>query len=505
MPYKLPLKERVRELCAKLRPADGGKPHNLARFFRWSYKKLSSIYTSVYLLSLLAFLYVIGTIFPQGGDMKEYVEAGGKFVFFVKVFDLLDFFFSPLFLLIAFVLFLNLSVCTYERYLALFAQRVLPKTFEPTHGFSLTQNTTEAFIDVRKVLRELGFRVASKDQEWILMEKGLPWRWLTWLYHAGIALCFIGFLLTYLLAYEDRITLKHGEPQTVSPSITGRFQSIWKDKAGSTDYNLFLEEFSTDYAQSPTLKYPKEKLSRLAVGLGWDDVEYEITDESFFPLDWKSKIKVMKNGLTLTEKTMEVNDPLDYGGYTFYQEDFEQVIKIRVDNNPILLEAKTGEEFMVPGVDTPLKFGILRAGTLHKLDGTTEKINPFALVRRSVKEARPRPEDGVKFEIGETIYIDGVRLTFMDYEENSILSYRYDPGVPILWFGGIFVLALMALRFYGGWYHVAYNIAEKDGIVILYLNIASKGLSANTARLVKRIEHSLTLNDIRPVVLPPEV
>jgi hypothetical protein len=76
-----------------------------------AYLSLASTTTAVYILGLMCVFYLAGTVFPQGVGLTEYMNGGGRFVFFVTVFDLLDFFTSPVFLILAFALFLNLLVC----------------------------------------------------------------------------------------------------------------------------------------------------------------------------------------------------------------------------------------------------------------------------------------------------------------------------------------------------------------------------------------------------------
>ncbi|MDP2689393.1 MAG: cytochrome c biogenesis protein ResB, partial [Deltaproteobacteria bacterium] len=133
-------------------------------FLRLLYGKLASIRTSVYILSVMAFFFMAGAIFPQGEKLEDYIKAGGRFVAFVKLFGLLDFFSSPLFLIAAFVLFLNLAVCTYERFFAIRSPRRYPKEFTPTHSITLTQDEADAVTETRRVLKDkLGFRLVSKD------------------------------------------------------------------------------------------------------------------------------------------------------------------------------------------------------------------------------------------------------------------------------------------------------------------------------------------------------
>jgi hypothetical protein len=198
----------------------GDDPQGLhGRVYSW----LASIRTSLYLLGITAFFYTLGTIFPQGRDFNEYITAGGKFVFFVKILSLLELFSSPLFLIAAFALFVNLAVCLYDRYFALKTPEPMSDDFSIDHTFLLTQEMIDARIEVRRVFREdLGFTLSSKGSTWVAMEKGPPQRFLTWLYHLGIGVCFVGFTLTYLFAYEDTTTLWPGSPDTIEPETAGR-------------------------------------------------------------------------------------------------------------------------------------------------------------------------------------------------------------------------------------------------------------------------------------------
>lgn len=484
-------------------------PQKREGLLRRCYKKLSSVRTSIYLLGLMALFYVVGTIFPQGEELGEYIKAGGKLVPLVRLLGLLDLFSSPLFVVLALIFLLNLIICSYERYRSLKAKRVFPDTFEPTHSFALTHDLAEARIEVRRALREdLGFKLLSKEIPWTVMERGVPYRWLTWLYHAGIIVCFAGFLTTYLFAFEDSVTLKPDKPQTITPEAGGRLKKLFGSKIRPTEFQLLQEEFSTEYVQSPNLNYPDDKISRLAVGLGWKGPAYELKEDSLAVKGWKAKVRVVNGKKNLLNKTVEVNDPLRYGGYTFYLVDYEQNVKVRVGDNPILLEGKADEELIVPGIEAPLKFEKLKTGVVYRLDNAIENLKPYTVVKR-VSKTKGQKEGGKeeelgKMEVGGSIEIDGRRITFVDFDEAPVLNYRYDPGVPPLWFGGIFVLALMCGRFYGGWCMIAYEIEEKKSIVYLNLYISTKGLGADGEKVAKKIEHCLTRHDIKPTPLPSE-
>jgi cytochrome c biogenesis protein ResB len=464
----------------------------------WLYQKLSSVRVSIYLLALLLPFYILGTIFPQGFEVELYENAGGEFVTAVRLFDLLNIFSSPWFLIPAFVLFLNLAVCAYERLLNLLSRkRPLPVTFIPEFTIPLDPAVDETRIE-RVLAERLGFRdvPSSEGREgsaWKVKEKGFSYRWLTWLYHFGILLCFVGFLLTGLFVIEGVITLNPGEPTSVVSTEDEHLGWLRKEDHSAAQFKLTLDEFITEYTELPHLDYPTDKISRLAVALGWKDLSYTIKTESLFPKDWKSALRVIKGGVSVYEKTIEVNDPLRFEGYTFYQLGYEQNLKIGIDKNPLLLEVKSGEELEVPGIEGTFKFGTFRTGTLFRLDGSVEKLTPFVMVRRRVKDGEEEREEELgKLEMGGFITVGGRRIRFAEAEESSILSYRYDPGVPILWWAGVLVFAVMSLRCFGRWYMLAYRIEEAGGARDLLLSISTKGLSADPEKLKKRIEHYLS-------------
>src|SRR3989337_3120789 len=469
------------------------------------YRKFASLKTSIILRGLLVGFYIMGTIFPQGGQVDEYINAGGRFISFVIFFNLLNIFTTPGFLIISLLLFVNLATCTFERFLVLWRQRTTlaeeplftPSLMLPIDINPLLEDPAES---IREILRkELGFREqasgSSSSSGTLVMEKGWSYRWLTWVYHLAILLCFLGFLLTYLFACEDEITLYPEEATAVKPVKINRWNKSWGGSPAELDFKLMLKEFITEYNQIPVLDYPVDRLSRLAVGMGWKDPTYILKDSSYFPKDWESRLKITKGKQEILEKTIEVNDPLHFEGITFYQAAYKQDLKIQVDDNPILLETETGKELIVPGIDGMLKFGTLKTGTLFKRDGSIEKIKPFveAALMKKDSAGKTETEKLGKLEQHGSLFIENKQISFKEFKEASILTYRYDPGVPILWLAGILVLSAMSLRGFGAWYRIVYRVEEREGKAPhMLLNIKTKGLMAEEAKLVRRLKYSLS-------------
>lgn len=70
--------------------------------------------------------------------------------------------------------------------------------------------------------------------------------------------------------------------------------------------------------------------------------------------DFKSKLRIIDNGNTVLSKTIEVNDPLKYGGYVFYQSSYdpegEKYSGLQVTKNPGIVVVYSGFIILCVGV-----------------------------------------------------------------------------------------------------------------------------------------------------------
>src|SRR3989338_9351845 len=198
------------------------------------YKRFASLKTSCILFLILVGFYIMGTIFPQGAQLDDYIRSGGKFTSLVIFFDLLNIFNTHGFLIIALLLFINLTICTFERFLTLRSQKKAiaeDGLLTPAYTFPLdiNQQLESAEESVWETFKkELRFKEKASPTHGIyIMEKGWSYRWLTWIYHLAILFCFFGFLLTYLFAFEDELTLYPGEATAIKPAEASRWDKSW--------------------------------------------------------------------------------------------------------------------------------------------------------------------------------------------------------------------------------------------------------------------------------------
>lgn len=452
------------------------------------YRTLASARTPAFILGSMA-LFVLAGAASRHGAAQQGIMDGERLVFLSLGADLRSLFSSPLFAAMSMALLASLAAGAYDR--------LVRKPFEglaPTHAILLTQNKDEAATDARGALEgELGFRAAGGKGDWVVMEKGLPYRYLVWAYYASMAVCLVGIALTLLFSFEQTITLTQDRPVAVEGPEGGGLRIV-------------SGPFTARYTEIADGRAIGGLPTTLAASLGHERPAYETRDGRLYPVDWRLKLIVMKDGVIVSEKVTGPGDPLRHGGYAFYLHGLEQSFRVRVEDNPLTLTVSGNGELVIPGLGPglglPVRFSAFKTGTLEKADGTVERIAPHTRVRLSGDGGGG--EELGRIAPGGSIYINGVRLTLIEVVERAVLARRYDPGFRLLQWGGILFLTALALRLLGFWQTAVYRVDCSGPIVKLHLHIASRGLFASSGRLFNRIERLMTANDIRPVPIAGE-
>lgn len=455
------------------------------------YRLFSSLKTSVFILSFMCLLFLIGTIFPQGRDIEEYIKAGGKYVTLVKALNLLDLFVSPLFLFITALLLINLAVCLYDRLKVFLKLKRRPIDFErlKNHPNVVVFEDT----DVEEKLKRIGFKFKKAlDTEYPnvkIFEKGLPYWWLSWFYHAGIILAIFGFFLTALFAFEKGVVLYPNKPEKISLySKETRWNQFLKnlgkglpEERKEDEYILTLKEFRTEYYQVLKVDYPEDIVERLALGIGIKKIEPSKKGFSYMPKMWLTRLDIKKPDGEILNAELWVNKPFRTGSLTLYQMGYEQKVKLSVKGE--LLEVNVREPFKVKDIKGKFILGTLKLGTLFKRDGTREKITPLTTVYYISDKDPYKPEALGDLYLSESLQAKGVVFEFKDYKEASYLSYRKDPGVWLVEFASLFVFIGLFIRSFGAWYRVQYAVEDKTA----YILISTRGILADKDRVIKKL------------------
>jgi cytochrome c biogenesis protein ResB len=440
--------------------------------------------------------YVLGTIFPQGRSVEEYEKAGGRFIPLVRALDLTEVFVSPLFLALSALLSVNLAVCIYDRWRAMRKRPAfIPEDvfFHNPGVFALGE--AERLHEFAGRIRAMGYRERFVSEGIYVFEKGLPYWWLSWIYHLGIVVAIAGFLSTAFFAFEKEVTLFPGRPETISLySPDTRFNKLIKKfnrhlkKLGfeipqqnkGKDFTLNLKGFDTEYYQTLKVDYPKGALNRLAMGLGFRPAGAAKPEEGYAPKMWTTSLFInTPEGKRLSGR-LRVNRPYRVRGLTLYQMGFEQKLDLLVNGRKV--EAKSMEPFEIKGVKGKMfTAGMVRTGKLYRKDGSTVEMTPFFELKKT--------EDGKKTTLGELhlgkpAVLDATAFVFRGMEEGSALSYRHDPGVTFISISVWLVFIGLTLRSLGYWGRL--QMTERDGR--LYALLSTRGLLANKARITERLK-----------------
>lgn len=275
-------------------PAPGLRPANAAtRLLRF----LSSMPVAIGLLSLVALASMIGTVLVQNRDEDFYLSKLGPFWY--RLFEALDFFNmydSWWFITIMGLLVVSVSAALlrhgprfWKLSRPLTAMRPWPVTADAEFGLELSTPMQTAQLE--QLLRRHGFREFQQRQEeegnLLLARKGRLSRLGFFLVHGGVVLICIGGLITSQMGFRGAMNLPEGQSD-----------------------NIVYVQNGSDYRR---LQLPFQVRN--------DEFEIDYYNTGM-PSEYSSKLTLLDEGETLTQKRITVNDPLRFRGITLYQASF---------------------------------------------------------------------------------------------------------------------------------------------------------------------------------------
>ncbi len=451
------------------------------------YRIFSSIKTSVWLLGAMTVCYVLGTVFPQGADIDKYIASGGRFVEVVKLFDLLNLFQSPIFLILTLFLALNLLICIFDRF-----KRMKKRSDLIAVESLLRAKNTFPIKGIKEIstledhLLGQGFRLIDSSETVRVFGKGLPYWWLSWAYHIGMVLAILGFFVTFFTAFEGEVTLWPGKEERVSLYSPDTRINKLKKKLGirvknsipEKEFTLILKEFKTDYYQTIRLDYPKNHLARLALAVGFTNIKFK-KDQGLYPKRYLTAFTIKTPEGSKIDATTMVNHPFRMKGLTLYQMGFDQKVTLIINGKEQTVDIY--KPFEIEGLKDKYMLKAVQHGRVFRKDGTTSEQKPRVELFRVRQQERP--ESIAMLYKDEKKDLLGVPIVFKDFEEASVLSYRVDPGVFIIGISTLFILIGLCARVYGRFYRV--RIFERQGVV--FVNISTRGLLANKDKVLPHV------------------
>lgn len=259
----------------------------------------SSVKLALFTLGCLSVTSIIGTIIPQKESFQFYVNKyGAKAATFFQLFDLTSMYTSWWFLSLLGLLSINLIVCSIDRF---------PKTWQQINrdnlrlpidrirklkdraAFSSARSAEELTKELDVLLGQKGWKPASNilDDKTIFFSQKMAWSRLgVYLVHLSILIIFIGAIYGQRTGFRGSIMLPEQQSSNVVFAPRG---------SGPIDlgFTIRCESFHIEFY------------------------------DNFMPKEYTSKLTVLENDAIVLQKDIEVNDPLQYKGITFYQSSYE--------------------------------------------------------------------------------------------------------------------------------------------------------------------------------------
>ena len=400
------------------------------------WKFFSSVKLAIVLFILITLASILGTLIPQGRSAAEYAARYGDLSgLFIKL-QLTGLYHSAWFLALLFLFALNIIVCTLARLGAnwrrafraspefddktIQAMRIKGRARIPSPLPAAAEKTRKALASRRYRLRTTG---TGTRLALIAQKHRLGW-FGSDVVHLGLLVILAGGVISGLTSRRSDLELRVGQTADLPHAA----------------FQVRLDRFETEY-------YPQGGVK-----------------------DWKSTVTIIDNGTPVLTRIVEVNHPLTYKRFSFYQTSYgwdwenprlEVVIKKPAD--PAFLKSlslKVGERLAVEDPDFT-HLAVRRfvpdfvIGEGNQVQTRSfEPNNPAALIE--VWKGEEKVYSGWTFakypDFGEGHKIGQSSLSFVleKYEapQYSVLEAAMDPGVGFIWLGCLFVTAGFFLAFY---------------------------------------------------------
>lgn len=400
------------------------------------WKFFSSVKLAIVLFILITLASILGTLIPQGRSAAEYAARYGDLSgLFIKL-QLTGLYHSAWYLALLFLFALNTIVCTLSRFgpkwrrafrpspefddKTLQAMRIKGRARIPSLLPAAAEKTRKALASRHYRLRTSG---AGTRLAVIAQKRQLGW-FGSDAVHVGLLIILAGGVISGLTSRRSDLELRVGQTADLPHAA----------------FQVRLDRFETEY-------YPQGGVK-----------------------DWKSTVAILENGTPVLTRVVEVNHPLTYKRFSFYQTSYgwdwenprlEVVVKKPAD--PAYLKSlvlNVGARLAVEDPDfTHLAVRqfvpdfVIGEGNQVQTR-SLEPNNPAALIE--VWKGEEKVYSGWTFarypDFGEGHKIGQSSLSFVleKYEapQYSVLEAATDPGVGFIWLGCLFVTAGFFLAFY---------------------------------------------------------
>jgi len=394
-----------------------------------------SLKLTLSLLIGLALTSIIGTIVMQGPSREYLATLSETKIRLYSALGFFDMYHSWWFILLLYLLTLNLICCSIKRLprvwkIVFEPVLVMDERFEKTLGSNVKEfkmaGSREALRDklVAFLKGEFAAPVVTEagGEYHLFAEKNRLCRLGVYVVHFSIIIVFIGALLGSFFGYKAYVNIPEGAAVGEVQSRTGKMVDL--------GFQVRCEKFSVSFYDTGA------------------------------PKEFKSILTVLEHGRPVpgyVNVPTIVNEPLSYKGVTFYQSSYGQSdegalyhisVRDRKGGAPLKLEAHQGERLALPG------------GAFLSVMDATQNVKPFmkefdgpgAQVEFTPAGGKPQPFVilGPQYDSFNAQHGGDLVITFdgMDQKFYTGLQVAKDPGVLVVWLGCFLMVLGICMAFF---------------------------------------------------------
>lgn len=420
----------------------------LIRFF-------SSIKLAIVLIIVITLASILGTLIPQNRSPQEYFEHYGQLAGLFQKLQLTRLYSSWWYLALLVLFTLNLLVCTLTRLSPKLKKTFTPNiTLEKKRILALQVNETvkktiapeKLSEQILQAFKRYHYRLKIQKQEnqiQFFARKKILGLFGSDFVHLGLLIIVVGGIISGFTSFRTHLNLREKEVAAVPRA----------------NFSLRLDKFEMEYYPNGSIK------------------------------DWKSTLTVIDDNQEKITKTIEVNHPLSYQGFLFYQSSYgrdwqqpEIIIEVKKKDDPSFSQELSLNLGEIKSFASDLSLKVIRfvpdfiiTENRQVATRSLEPRNPAALIQ--VTQGTQEIFSGwifAKFpDFSQTHSSPSSNFQFIlkDFKAAffSGIQVAKDPGTNFIWAGCVFLGIGLFLAFYWPFREI-WGLAEINGRQVnLYL------------------------------------
>ncbi len=413
-------------------------------------KFFCSVKLAIFLLIIITLVSILGSFIPQHRSLDEYVARYGQYAHLLNQLQITKLYQSSWFLALLFLFALNIIVCTLTRLAPKLRKAFHPKleieakeiTVLKIKGeFKKNIGLDKAKKELKKELRSRHYHlkeVRRENKTFLLARK----RILGWfgadVVHIGILIILAGGIISGAGRFRKDLTLSEGDIRGLPKA----------------DFKVRLDKFETEYYPNGSVK------------------------------DWKSTLTVIENEKPILSKVIEVNHPLSYKGFVFYQSSYgwnwtntSVGIWVRKRKDPSFLrktEMKVGQRVNLEGENIHISvLSFIPDFIINDRNEVTSRSlqpnNPAAFIEGWIGDEKII-SGWIFSKFPDFARIHSEKETDLSFElknfkadQLSVIQAAKDPGVNFIWVGCTFLMIGLAFAFYWPTREIKVILEESQG------------------------------------------